>query len=406
MRILLLSTYFAPDTSSNSVIVTDLAERLVEAGHAVTVVTTFPHYDINRIWDRYRGRLVQRERNGNLDVFRTYVYLPQRKTNIVGRVWSYLSFNVLSFLVGLITGPCDVVLAPSPPLTNGGVAWLLSRLKGARFVYNVQDIYPDVAIKLGVLKSRRAIAFFSWLERFIYRKADAITVISEGFRRNLLAKGVPEEKLQLIHNFVDTKFMVPRPRHNRFSRDHGLDNRYVALFAGNVGLSQGLSTVLEASRLLQPHPDILCLIVGDGAGKADLVTQVEQAGLANVRFLPFQPRSMLPDMYATADVCLVPLKHGIAENSVPSKVYTIMAAARPLIASIDEGSDVWQFVQETGCGLVVPPEDPNAVADAILSLYHNRSLGREMGLKARDRVERDYTPQIVADKYTELFRQL
>ncbi|MGC8879240.1 MAG: glycosyltransferase, partial [Anaerolineae bacterium] len=131
-----------------------------------------------------------------------------------------------------------------------------------------------------------------------------------------------------------------------------------------------------------------------------------QEQLSNVRFLPFQPRSVLPDLYATSDVCLVPLKHGLASSSVPSKVYTVMSAARPLIAAVDEGSDVWQFVESTDCGLVVPPEDSAALADAILTLYHHRSRGREMGLRARDEVERGYTPQIIAEKYLNLLQRL
>ena len=240
MRLLLLTLYFTPDIGANAVIMTKLAEQISSLGHEVTVVTAFPHYGANRIWQDYRGKLVQRDGHGDVRVPRVYLYVPHHKSRLLGRVLNYVSFNVLSTIVGLLSGTQDVVLSPSPPLTIGLSAYLISRLRGIPYVYNVQDIHPDVAIRLGVLKNPRVIAFFKALERFVYAKAAAISVISEGFRRNLLAKGVPADKICVIPNFVDPGFVRPLPRHNGFSQTHDLDDRYVVLFAGNVGLSQGL----------------------------------------------------------------------------------------------------------------------------------------------------------------------
>jgi colanic acid biosynthesis glycosyl transferase WcaI len=406
LRILLLSLYFTPDLGANAVIMTKLAEELTLLGHQVTVVTAFPHYDTNRIWDAYRGKLVQRDGHGDVRVHRAYLYVPRQKGRLLGRVLNYVSFNLLSTIIGLLSGRQDVILSPSPPLTIGLCAYVISRLSRTPYVYNVQDIYPDVAIRLGVLKNPRIIALFKALERFVYNKAAAVSVISEGFRRNLLAKGVPPEKVRVIPNFVDPDFVKPLPRHNRFSREQGLDDRFVVLFAGNVGLSQGLDSVLEAARLLSNEPDILFLIVGNGVAKPGLVKQVEEMGLENVRFLPFQPHEAVPELYAASDMCLVPLRRGITRDSVPSKVYTIMAAGRPLVAAVDEGSDTWQFVQEVGCGLSVPPEEPESLAQAILTLYQDRALGRALGAKGRERVEQDFTSQAAARKYAELLEQV
>lgn len=406
MNILLLSLYFTPDPAANSVIMTELAEELAELGHQVTVVCAFPHYDTNRVWDEYRGKLVQKDRHGSIRVYRVYLYVPADKTNLPGRALNYLSFNVLSTLVGALAGPYDVILAPSPPLTIGLGAYLISRLWRAPYVYNVQDIYPDVAVRLGVLTNPRAIRLFRRLEDFVYRKAAAVTVLSDGFRRNLLAKGAPEARIQVIPNFIDTQFMRPLPRDNAFSRQHGLSDKFVVLYAGNVGLSQGLETLLEAAGELRDLPEVRVLVVGNGAARESLVTRAEQMGLANVLFLPFQPRAGLPEMYASADVSLVLLRKGIGAESVPSKAYTILASGRPLLAAIDEDSETKDLIGAANCGLWLPPEEPAALARAIRRLCGDPALRDRMGRNGRRHVETYYTRQAVARQYAALLERL
>jgi colanic acid biosynthesis glycosyl transferase WcaI len=231
-------------------------------------------------------------------------------------------------------------------------------------------------------------------------------VISDGFRRNLLAKNVPGYKVHVIPNFVDTDLISPQPRHNRFSAGHGLDDRFVVLFAGNVGLSQGLESVLQVAQLMADLPDVLFLIVGNGAAKADLVEQAERRMLTDVRFLPFQPHEVVPEMYATADVCLVPLRHGFTRESMPSKIFTILGAARPLIASVDPGSDTWDLVQDAGCGLCTEPENPSALAGAIRTLYADRTAGQQMGARGREYALSRYTREVVARQYADLLEQV
>jgi colanic acid biosynthesis glycosyl transferase WcaI len=299
-----------------------------------------------------------------------------------------------------------VLLVPSPPLTNGVTGWLLSRLHGIPFIYNVQDIYPDVAVRLGVLKNPRVIRLFQRMEQFVYRKAKAISVISDSFQRNLARKGVPAEKIKVIPNFIDTDFVRPLPRCNAFSQEHGLHDRFVVLFAGNVGLSQGLESVIEAADRLKDVPDILFLIVGNGSSRAMLVERAEHLRLRNVLFLPLQPYERVPELYSAADVCLIPLRRGLTEDSVPSKLFSIMGVARPVIASVDRESDTFKVIMEAGCGLCTGPEEPRELADAVLSLYKDRRRAAEMGACGRAYVEEHYTCVTMARMYSDLFVSL
>ena len=405
MHIEFFTTYFKPDITANGILMTQLAEELAAQGHTLTVVTSMPHYSTNRIWPEYQGKLWVRERWAeNIEVIRLYIHVPQDKTNLLGRLLGYISFNLLALITLLWLPKYDLLFVPSPPLTNGLVGWLVSRLRRVPFVYNVQDIYPDVAVRLGVLKNPRLIRFFAWMERFVYSKAAAVSVISQGFRRNLLAKGVADEKIHVIPNFVDDAFIAPQARENDFSRAQNLANHFVVLFAGNVGLSQGLECVLQAAQRLRRHPEILFLIVGNGAAKAALVQQAADMALDNVRFLPFLPHEQVASMYAAAHVGIVPLRHGVAQESVPSKVFSILGAARPVIAAVDADSDTAMLIDEAGCGLCIAPEDADALAEAILQLRNAPETAQQMGQAGFVHVRGRYTKQHVAEQYARFFQ--
>jgi colanic acid biosynthesis glycosyl transferase WcaI len=383
-----------------------LVEDLRNHGHKIHVITTLPHYNENHIAKGYRGKLCAKRKENGVVVWRLYLLVPRKKTWLFGRTLNYLTWNILSVLACILSPKPDVLFIPSPPLTNGLVGLLVSKMKGLPFIYNVQDIYPDIAVRLGILRGKRSVRFFERIERHVYSKAAAITVISEGFQRNLLAKGVAEDKIHVIPNFADTDHIRPLPRRNAFRAARSLEGRFIALFAGNIGLSQGLERVLEAASLLEGHPNILFLFVGNGAAKPALLGQSERLGLKNVMFHPFFPYRDVPEMYASSDVCLVPLKSGISEASVPSKVFSILAAARPIIASVDENSDTWRLVREAECGLCLPPEDPQAMTDAIIHLYHDRELRDRMGAKGREYVEEHYSRKRIAGKYEKLFMSI
>jgi colanic acid biosynthesis glycosyl transferase WcaI len=278
----------------------------------------------------------------------------------------------------------------------------LSRVHGTPFIYNVQDIWPDVAVRAGVLKSDKAIQRLKKMERYVYKRAAKISVISNGFRSNLLAKGVPSDKIFVIPNFIDTEFVTPLPKQNYFSEKHGLQKKFVVLFAGNMGFSQGLDVVLNAAKLLESNEEIKFLMVGNGAAKNAAVGHCVSARSRNIEFLPFQAHEDVPAMYGAADVCVIPLRRGFTTESVPCKLLTIMAAGKPTVAAVDRHSDTWKLIQDAKCGICVEPEDPAALAGTINTYYLDTNARNESGRNARQYVERYFRSATIAESYLEM----
>jgi len=406
MRILLLTLYFDPDVGANAVIMTELVEELVAHGNKVTVVTAFPHYAGNVVSSKYKGKIIMKEQLGGIDVIRTYLYTSPMKDRFWVRFLNYVSFNLLSTLAGIFSGPQDIIFAPSPPLTIGLSAFIIAIFKRIPYIYNVQDINPDVLIKLGILKNPIGIAFSRWLELFVYSQAHHITVLSKGFRKNLRNKMVPPGKLTIIPNFIDIDFIRPLERENSFRDKFGLTDKFVILYAGNLGHSQDLENVLECASKVKDRGDIQFVIVGNGSCKPLLQETAKQLTVDNVLFIPFQPRQDVPQIYASADISLITLKKGISMDSVPSKAYTIMASGRPIVAAVDTGSDAWNLINDANCGICVPPESPDAFLTTIIELYVNIELREELSRNGRTYVEKHYTRDIVGSQYHQLFKKL
>ena len=404
IRILLLSTYFRPDVASTGVIMTKLAEEFVAKGHEVTVLTSVPRYDVNRVWPEYSRRLIYSERSGSVRLCRLFTYIDQDKANVFQRILAYGSFNLLSILLGITIPRHDVILVPSPPLSNGIIVDMLGRVSRAPYVYNVQDIWPDVAVRAGVLKIPKWIRRLERLGKCVYRRATRLAVISDGFCSNLLTEGVPEEKIFVISNFVDTDFLIAQPRQNSFRARHGLDGRFAVFFAGNMGFSQGLAIVIDAAARLVDFPEIHFLMVGNGAGREPAERRLAKQGLGNVQFLPFQPHEGLPEMYGSADVCLVPFRRGFTMESVPCKMFSIMAAGKPAISAVDRGSETWSVLERAECGLCVEREGAISMAHAMLHYDRDAQARGEAGRNARGYVEAEFDPSVVAEKYLDVLQ--
>jgi len=404
VNLVVLTPHFAPDVAPTGVVVSRIVEELAERGHTIQVITSLPWYRNHSVEPGYGGKLVRRASVPWGEVIRLHPFPANDKRQLLRRAAGFAGFSAVAGAVGSRGGRVDGVLAVSPPLTLGVDGWVIARARRAKFVFNIQDIYPDVAVELGVLENRAVIAAAHAVERFCYERAHAVTVLSNDLKANVSSKVSDPSKVVVIPNFVDTKTIRPMAKDNEYRREFGLEGKTVAMYAGNVGLSQSLELVLEAAAALAYEPDLVFVINGQGARRDQLRRDAES--LSNVVFVDSQPMDRLPEVLAAADVHLVPLKKGLARSSVPSKTYSIMAAGRPMIASVDPGSEVASLVARAEGGVAVPPDDAEAFTKALRTLLDQPEEMLRMGAQARRFVEQWASPAAIAEAYEELFLSL
>ena len=389
MRVLIVSNYYYPESVGAGIWVRELAAGLRDRGHAVAVLTSFPSYPGGEIFPEYRGRRQMRETIDGIEVVRTYTYATPSKS-FWPRIVSFGAF-CLSAAPGYWRWrrPVDVVYAILPPLPLGVAACAIAKGSGARLVVDVQDIYPDIAVALNYLRNPAAVAFFRRMERWIYGRAERIVVISEGFRQNLLGKGVAPAKIDVVPNWADPDEIVPGPADNAFRRETGTHNgELLVLYSGGLTHNADMQPVLDAAAQLRGLP-IRFAIVGDGVQKRALIERAASAGLENVKFYPFQPIGRYGEALAAADVTLVALNSAATLASVPSKIYKQMAAARPIVAITNPGNELSRLVMDAQCGVTVPPGDSERLANVLRDALSKRAAFAEMGQRGRAYLERN-----------------
>ncbi|MEY2570166.1 MAG: colanic acid biosynthesis glycosyl transferase WcaI [Acidimicrobiaceae bacterium] len=406
MNLLVLCPHYAPDPAPTGEVMTSIATELARRGHRLHLVTALPWYEHHAIEPEWKGRIVRHDADEIGRITRVHPF-PTDKRNIPARAAAFAGFTALAGVNALVsrTRP-DAVLAMSPPLTLGLAGLAVARARRAPFVFNIQDVFPDVAIELGMITNPTVIKVASGLERFTYLHSDAVTVLSDDLRDNVTAKlrGKRPERVRVIPNFVDTDRIRPASRDNGYRAEYGLTGKTVVMYAGNVGFSQSLDLLLAAAAALAHEPDLVFVINGGGSARADLERRA--AGLTNVRFIDAQPKERVPAVLAAADVHVVPLRQGLARSSVPSKMYSILAAGRPIVASVDPGTEVANVVTRSGAGVAVPPDDAEQLTKAIAQLVAAPEERARMGEAGRRFVEAWASPAVVAARYEELFLEL
>ncbi len=403
MRLLVITPHFTPDTAPTGVVVTALVEEWCRLGHHAHVVTSLPWYQEHRVADGWTGRLARHGHHGTATVTRLHPF-PVRKDHTGRRAAAFGAFTVLAAVTAAATrGPFDVVVAVSPPITVAFAARLAALCHGCPMVLNVQDVFPDVAITVGALNSRQLIGLARRLERTAYRAADAVTVLSADLQENITTKvaGLSRPPMvETIPNFVDTDNLRPLDRLTEYRRENRLGDRMVVMYAGNLGHSQSLDLVVEAARRHRNRDDLVYVINGGGV-RAEEITAVA-GGLQNLIVIGYQPAERLAEVLATGDIHVVPLRTGLASASVPSKAYSAMAAGRPIIASVDQGTEVARMVADADAGLAVPPDDPDAFTAAVEYLAGDVELRTRMGVNARAWAEKCHSARVAAGAYLDL----
>ncbi|MDJ0690432.1 MAG: glycosyltransferase family 4 protein [Xenococcaceae cyanobacterium MO_188.B32] len=403
MRILIYSYNYYPEPIGIAPLMTELAEGMVRRGHEVRVSTAMPWYPEGEIHPLYKGKFFLTEKIRGVTVQRSYIWTSKERNlrNRIGFEFSFMFFSLIQALKGWRP---DVILLTVPGLPVCIPAALLGGIYGSPVILNLQDILPDAAVHVGLISNERIIKILRKLERFAYRISTKISVIADGFTTNIVAKGVALEKIVEIPNWVDIDFIQPLPKENNyFRRVNNLEDKFVVLYSGNIALTQGLETVIEAATHLKHIPDIAIVIVGEQKALARLKNHCSKCGASNVHLLPFQPREKLPEMLAAADVGLVVQKKNVLDFNMPSKIQVLLASGRAIIASVPATGTAASAIKKSGGGIVTPPEAPKSLAVAVEDLYNHRHKITRLGNKGRAYAEKNYAFESALDKYEKLF---
>jgi glycosyltransferase involved in cell wall biosynthesis len=393
-HVLYVSQYFVSADQPGGVRHWQHARALARAGHRVSVVTSYVQHKERTVPARYAGRRVVREREDGLDVWRTYS-TPSYGRDLRSRLASYGTFAWWSLVAGIRAGRPDVVVASSPSLPSAAAAAALARARGARFLLEVRDLWPDSAIAMGLVRDPRVIAAARRLERFCYSRADRIVALTEGIRDGIVAGGVSPAKVTLITNGIDLEVgagapaaPVPVP-----------DDAFVAMYVGAHGTYSSLETVLGAAEALRDDRDVRLVLVGSGDRKADLVDDAARRGLGNVVFCDPVPKRAVPSWLARADVCLLPYQdRALFAGALPNKAFDYLGAGRPIVAAAPPG-ELTRLVEDAGCGLAVPPEDGAALAAAVRRLAADRPAARAMGERGAAHARAHYDRAALAARF-------
>lgn len=398
MKVLLVNQFFFPDVAAVAQLMADLAEDLTEKGIKVSVLCGRANYS--------------REQN---DPRVSNPYLKQVKVsrvpslNLRGRsgvihLLNYLSFLLLAPLRALILPRYDCAIVFTNPPLIAVVGWLLKLLRGTKFVYVVEDLYPDVAIELGFLKRDGIVTKIAdKVSSFLLRYADRVVVLGGRMKQELLLKGVKEEGVVIIPNWADDDDIQPVEKSkNWFAEKHHLKGKFVVQYSGRMGEGHDFSTILHAAKRLREYTDIAFLFIGDGPKRGEIAKFKEQHNLDNVLILPYQDRATLRFSLGAADVALISLKSKLESLMLPCKVYGIMASGRPFIYIGSEQGEISRIAQAAGCGFTVPPGDATILADMVLKMYQDEQLRQELGRKAREYFLGHFERKLATSRYYDL----
>lgn len=413
INVLRLSSYYFPEQISSSHLTNDLEDAYIKNNiHSVRYVPTPTRGIDEETYQKYKKIKYEEFRDGFIKVHRFSMFREGK--NPIGRAIRYILVNIIQYFKGCGAKNIDIVLAGSTPPTQGLLCgWVAKRLskkykRKVPFVYNLQDIFPDSLVHTGLTKKGSIL----WkigrvVENITYKNADKIIVISEGFKKNIMAKGVPEEKIVVIPNWVDENTVVSvKKEENPLFDKYNLDrNKFYVCYSGNIGFTQNMEELCSAAKKLEKSENIGIIIVGDGAFKPQLEKIIAERKIKNITLIPFQDYSEISNVFSLGDVGLIISKSGVGTNSVPSKTWSIMSAERPVLACFDNDSDLCDIVRDTGCGVCVEPDDIDGLVNAIITLSKNSEENIKMGKKGREYILKYLTKEIGTSKYVEVLKQ-
>lgn len=408
MKILTFSGYYTPEIAASMYLTEDMLQAMTEAGHEVELYVPTPCRGVSdEVRREYKKKKTERFYSDKLTVHRFALYKEGK--NPLLRALRYGLLNLIFIIKGL-SKKADVIFVQSTPPTQGLVAGFLKAVKHIPFVYNLQDVFPDSLVNTGLTSEGSLI----WkigrkVEDFTYRHADKIIVISEDFKKNIMAKGVPEDKITVVPNWADTKGVYPVDRQdNRLIEKYGLDPElFYITYCGNIGYTQNTELLLTCAKKLKDElPDLRFVLIGEGAARDEVERTIAEDKIENVILLPFQPYEDIAHVFSLGDVGLIISKPGVGSNSVPSKTWSIMAAEKPILASFDRDSELSRLVEKNNCGCVADAGDENGFITAVREMYSNREKTAAQGKNGQAFLSSEFDKDICVAKYVEVLEKV
>lgn len=406
MKINVVCHYYPPEIGAPQARLSEMAREWVKHGHDVTILTGFPNHPTGVIPQEYQGKIFMEEYVNSIRIWRHWLYATPNE-GFLKKTLAHISFMITVILFSLFRGNRpDILIVSSPNFFSVISAYIMSRIRPVPYIFEVRDLWPGIFIELGVLKNRYLIKLLEIIEMFLYRRAAGVVPVTQGFADNIIGRGIPSEKVEVITNGVDLETYTPDEMNMVLRKELNLPlDAFILLYMGAHGISHGLQSIIEAAELIQQDTKIHFLFVGEGAEKAKLIELAQKKQLKNVTFIKGQPKERVVHFYHLADACIVPLRniHGLS-TFVPSKMFEIMGSGKPIIAPLrGEAADI---LKRSGSAIVLPPEDPKALVKAIKDLEDNPESCKSMGIAGRKFVEENYGRKILARRYLNLLSRV
>lgn len=406
-RVLAFSAYYVPEIAASLYLSENLYEDFARSGMEVELYVPIPTRGIDdKVRNKYKKKKLEKKINGRLKIHR--VWLMREKRNVFLRALRYLLMNAVFIYKGIFA-KADVIFVQSTPPTQGAMAAIIKKIKKIPFVYNLQDVFPDSLVGTGIAKKESLIyKIGEVIERFTYRNADKIIVISNDIKKNIMEKGVSESKIEVVPNWIDLKTIKPIAKKDNYLFDkYSIEKeKFNIVYAGNLGYAQNIEIILRAAKKLLEYEDIRFIIFGQGVQENEYKKMSKDLKLSNVSFFPLQPPSEISYVYSLGDVSVVSCKKGFGGSAMPSKTWSIMATETPVLASFDENTDMEKMIREEETGLFSRADNVEQLTENILQIFENRYLCERYGKNGRLYLEKNISRKVCTKKYIKVINSL
>lgn len=399
MHILFFSHYFTPEGNAPASRVHAFCKNWVKKGHQVTVITSAPNVPNGIVYKGYKNKFLQKENIDGIQVIRVWTYLSANKGTLK-RILNYLSYMFTSLIAGIFVKKVDLIISTSPQFFCGWAGLLLAKLKFKKNILEIRDIWPDSIVAVGAMKESKIITFLKYLELKMYSWSTHIITVGEGYKKELISKGVPESKIDIISNGIDTTQYQPKEKDLEIIGKYHLKNKYICSYIGTIGMASGLNIVIEAAKSLldKKNHDIHFLLIGDGAERTQLEKIANDLNLINVTFTGLQDKALISKFLCSTDVCLIHLqKSELFKTVIPSKIFEASAMAKPIIIGVD--GEARKLIEQAKAGYFIEPENSQEFVKSLLSIKNDPTSALEMGLNGRNFVVEKFDHQQLAINY-------